>query len=186
MLTLYATVGLPRSGKSTWARQTGLPIVCPDAIRLALHGETFIAQAEPYVWAIAKTMVLALFEAGCGVVVFDACNTTRKRRRQWIFEGVITRWVIFDDDERTCLYRAQADRPDLFPVIRRMAAQFEPVSDAEFPPPCCSSCHSPPDTACKSFVESLTGNCVYCAHEEKCHPGPGAVCEICNLFPRTG
>ena len=94
--TLYATVGLPRSGKSTWAKQSGLPVVCPDAIRLALHGEAFIDLAEPFVWAIAKTMVRALFEAGHDAVVLDACNATAKRRADWIMEGVITRWVVFD------------------------------------------------------------------------------------------
>ena len=29
---LLATVGLPRSGKSTWAKEQGFPIVSPDAI----------------------------------------------------------------------------------------------------------------------------------------------------------
>lgn len=52
--TLVLMVGLPRSGKSTIARSGRVPIVSPDAIRLALHGQPFIASAEPTVWATAK------------------------------------------------------------------------------------------------------------------------------------
>lgn len=43
---------------------------------------------------------------------------------------------------------------------------------------CCSSSHEPPDTACRNFLAGANGRCVYCEHEEKCHPGPGATCEI--------
>ena len=35
---LIVMVGLPRSGKTTWARKQGYPIVNPDSIRLAFHG----------------------------------------------------------------------------------------------------------------------------------------------------
>jgi hypothetical protein len=45
-------------------------------------------------------------------------------------------------------------------------------------PACCSSSHEPRDTACRSFERGENGRCVYCDHEEKCHPGPGATCEI--------
>ncbi len=43
---------------------------------------------------------------------------------------------------------------------------------------CCLSSHSPPDTACREFLKGMNGRCVYCDHEEKCHPGPGATCWI--------
>lgn len=43
---------------------------------------------------------------------------------------------------------------------------------------CCSSSHWPPDAACKDFLAGMNGRCVYCDHESKCHPGPGATCEI--------
>ncbi|KKK82651.1 hypothetical protein LCGC14_2801230, partial [marine sediment metagenome] len=49
MKKLILTVGLPRSGKSTWARKQGHPIVNPDSIRLALYGEPFIEEAEPMI-----------------------------------------------------------------------------------------------------------------------------------------
>lgn len=45
MKKLILTIGLPRSGKSTWAKQQGCPVVNPDSIRLALHGKAYIQEA---------------------------------------------------------------------------------------------------------------------------------------------
>lgn len=43
---LVITVGLPRSGKSTWAKTLGAPIVSCDAIRQALGVYPFVPKAE--------------------------------------------------------------------------------------------------------------------------------------------
>ena len=72
MKVLILTVGLPRSGKSTWAKKQGYPIINPDSIRLALHGEHFIEDAEPMVWTIAMYMTKALFLAGHNKIIIDA------------------------------------------------------------------------------------------------------------------
>lgn len=80
---LIVTVGLPRSGKSTWAKRQTFPVVNPDAIRLALHGQRFYGPAEPFVWATAKLMVRSLFGAAHRKVIVDATNCTRKRRDEW-------------------------------------------------------------------------------------------------------
>jgi len=126
MPTLFATVGLPRSGKSTWARSQSCPIVNPDAIRIALHGQRFAAPAEPFVWAIAKVMVKALFEAGHASVILDATNTTEARRKEWISKSWQTHWRVFDTPKDICIERAKlSGMPDLIPVIEKMAAEFE-------------------------------------------------------------
>lgn len=134
--TLILTVGLPRSGKTTWARQQGHPIVNPDSIRYALHGERFIALAEPFVWAIAKVMVRALFLAGHDTVILDATNTTKKRRDEWVTTGEW--WCklhVIDTPEEVCLARADAEGDEYIkPIIRKMAAQFEPPSAIELDP----------------------------------------------------
>src|SRR5580698_4180408 len=113
MKTLICTVGLPRSGKSTWAQQTmkdkGLPIVNPDAIRLAVHGQRFVAVAEPFVWATAKAMVRSLFLAGHDAMIVDATNTTRKRRDEWQSPDWRTLFVEMDASEETCIKRAAND-----------------------------------------------------------------------------
>lgn len=132
MNTLILTVGLPRSGKTTWARSTAYPIVCPDAIRLALHGQRFQALAEPIVWAIAKVMVRALFLAGHEVVVVDATNTTRKRRDEWRSDDWSLRFARIPTDEVTCLQRAlQAGDHEIVPIIVKQAAVQEPLESDE-------------------------------------------------------
>lgn len=124
---LIVLVGLPRSGKSTWAREQNLPIVCPDAIRLALHGERFLAKAEPMVWTIVFLMVEALFLAGNETIIIDATNVTAKRRDEWKhkFPGTVE-LKVFDTPPEECKKRAiQTNQPDLLDVIDRMAAQWD-------------------------------------------------------------
>lgn len=123
---LILTVGLPRSGKSEWAKTTGLPIVSPDAIRLALHGQRFLAMAEPFVWAITYLMVHALFLAGCPCVIVDATNTTAARRDAWEKKGYDIGYQVFTTSVATCIERAIAtEQQDLIPVIERMAAEWD-------------------------------------------------------------
>lgn len=132
MRTLILMVGLPRSGKSTKALEMCHPIVCPDAIRLAIHGHEYIQKTEPLVWAIAHTMVEALFEAGHEAVILDACNNTKKRRDEWRSKSYRRVFVTVDTDAKTCTERAKADdRDELVPIIERMASQHEPVRESE-------------------------------------------------------
>ena len=133
MSTLIVTVGLPRSGKSTWAREQNLPIVNPDSIRLAIHGQRFQSLAEDFVWATAKVMVRALFLAGHGTVIVDATNTTRKRRDMWkTCKEWSTVFKLIDTTKEVCLERATGDA-EIIPVIERMATQYEPLEGDEMP-----------------------------------------------------
>jgi len=135
---LYVTVGLPYSGKSTWARSTGYPIVCPDSIRLSLHGSRFVWQAEPFVWSIAKVMVASLFESGHENVVLDGCFISKKRRAEWNpcngpeAKLVSTVFIPIETSLTTCLERAAgADDAPIVPVIERMSSEFEPLGSGE-------------------------------------------------------
>jgi predicted kinase len=133
---LLLTVGLPRSGKSTWAQSQAWPVVCPDAVRLALHGQAFYAPAEPLVWAHARLMVRSLFLAGHRTVIVDATSVTRKRRQEWASPG---EWLVatkeFPAGKEECLARARGERDDLVPVIERMAAAYEAPGPDEYPWP---------------------------------------------------
>lgn len=140
MHELYVTVGLPRSGKSTWAlkasEQHGWPIVNPDSVRLALHGQRYQQEAEDFVWAITKTMVRALFLAGHTGVIIDATNTTEKRRKVWMpREGDLwgaTYFVPILTKKEECIQRAHDSRDAIIvPVIERMAEAFQVLTPEE-------------------------------------------------------
>lgn len=129
---LIATVGLPRSGKSTWARSTPHPIVCPDAIRLAFHGQRFIGECEQWIWVFARTMVQALFMAGHDVVILDSTMMLRKRRDEWKSPRWLTVWKVIETPREECLRRARLLGDDeIVPIIERMAAQWEPLGEDE-------------------------------------------------------
>jgi predicted kinase len=130
---LIATVGLPRSGKTTWAKSQAYPIVNPDSIRLAIHGQRYVDQAEQFVWATAKAMVRALFLAGHQFVILDATNNTRKRRDDWQLPNEwATYFKYFDTPWAVCLERAKEINDEkIIPIIERMSTQFEPLDGYE-------------------------------------------------------
>ncbi len=120
-------IGLPKSGKSTLIRRHFIPggyaVVCPDDVRLALHGQRFIAKAEPFVWATIHVMVEALLFSGNKVVI-DGTFTTRKRRQPWEDLNPTFCWI--KTNEEVCLERAREENDqEIIPVIQRQAAQFE-------------------------------------------------------------
>lgn len=130
---LIATVGLPRSGKTIWAQSQAHPIVSPDAIRYAIHGQRYIAEAEPFVWATAKAMVRALFFAGHKTVIVDATNNTRKRRDEWRDDA---QWGLYfkviPTQPQVCIERARSIEDEkIIPVIERMALERQPLQDDE-------------------------------------------------------
>ena len=134
MKKLILTVGLPRSGKSTWAKKQNLPIVNPDSIRLALHGNAFTGEAERMVWTQAHYMVKALFLAGHDVVILDATNTTKKRRDEWKSKEWDTYFKVFKTPESICVERAFDDDSGLLiPIIRHMNENQEPLTEDEKP-----------------------------------------------------
>lgn len=129
---LVATVGLPRSGKSTWARSQSYPIVCPDEIRTALHGHRFIAEAEPFIWAICKVMVRSLFGAGHQFVILDATNITRKRRDEWRSSEWALRFKYIDTPASVCHERAEAENDSsIHPIIADQAERLELLGEDE-------------------------------------------------------
>jgi predicted kinase len=126
MKKLIMTVGLPRSGKSTWAKKQNLPIVNPDSIRLAIHGQPFISEAESLVWTIAKYMVKSLFITGHNKVILDATNLTESRRQEWEDDMWEIKYKYFNTSPEECKRRAlNTDKAYLLPVIDRMIESAE-------------------------------------------------------------
>lgn len=123
---LMLLIGLPRSGKSTWAKSQNHPVVNPDSIRLAIHGHAYIPKAEPLVWATAKIMVAALFLAGHNKVVMDATNLTEESRSKWLSDDWECVYNAFHTPKEICIERAIASGTEyLIPVIEEMAVTMD-------------------------------------------------------------
>jgi predicted kinase len=130
--TLICMVGLPRAGKSTIALKMNYPIVNIDSIRLALHGQAFIPEAEELVWSMAMIFVRSLFNAGHAIVTLDATNTTIERRKKWISKDWQTVFCPVKTSKEECIERAISSGKDyLIPVIERMSESFEDFSEKE-------------------------------------------------------
>lgn len=132
---LIMTHGLPRSGKSTWSRKQGTPIVCPDAIRLAKTGMRWFGPIEHEVWATARTMVRALFLAGHKTVILDSTTGTRQQRDTFMPSPDVP-WYrylkVVPTTRGTCILRALSGPfPELTEVIDFMADAWEPVQPEE-------------------------------------------------------
>ena len=129
---LILIVGLPRSGKSTWAFVQGFPIVNRDAIRIALHGQPFIGQAEDMVTAIETYMVRALFEGSHNTVIVDATHLRKKYRDRWLYGPWNVELKVIDTPIAVCIERAKEDnREDLIPIIERMYENAEWPDDSD-------------------------------------------------------
>jgi predicted kinase len=142
--TLLCTYGLPRSGKSTWARSTGYPIVSPDALRWALTGRRWYSPMEHQVWAMARTMVRALFLAGHKTVVLDSTSCTRKQRDQFRSDEMVMwdcEYIRINTPPHICKERAELTYPELVPIIDYMVAHWERIDPNEGP---VTDCHVVP------------------------------------------
>ena len=132
---LILTHGLPRSGKSTWARKQGAPIVCPDAIRLSKTGKRWFRPIEHEVWATARTMVRVLFLAGHKTVILDSTAGTRQQRDFFMPSPDVPwrRYVkIVPTNPQACILRALGGPyPELEGVIEFMADNWEPIQPEE-------------------------------------------------------
>lgn len=136
MPTLIATVGLPRSGKSTILRdlskQLSAPIVNKDSVRIGLHGHVYIPESEPMVRAITKIMIAALFGAGHEIVLADETHYSRAAR-DFVRDGPWdTEFLVVPTSAEVCMQRARdTNQPWLLNVIPAMQSRYEPLQPDE-------------------------------------------------------
>lgn len=136
MPLLIATVGLPRSGKSTIIKQLSkhlaAPIVNKDNIRLALHGQVYASEAEPMVRAIAKIMIDSLFRSGHETVLCDETHYSRAARDFIKSPAWETRFLEVPTTKELCIERAWATKQPWLPsVIEEMWKRYEPLGEDE-------------------------------------------------------
>jgi predicted kinase len=132
MKRLILTIGLPGSGKSTWARaQEGFVIVERDQIREELTGDAQDHTREPAVTRLADQRVRDALMAGTSVIVADT-NLRGRYRNGWqhiaVECGAEYEEVSFlDVSVETCIERdALRARPVGEEVIRKMAQFANP------------------------------------------------------------
>lgn len=143
---LWMLIGLPGSGKSTWATQfkmgrSPLLYISTDHIRAQLYGQEAIQGEWRLIWqqvqaqlhlGVAKTR-----QGDLGGALYDATNTRRRARRDVIqaarlagFNRVLAIWL--DVPLACCLQRnRQRSRQVPVEVIGKMARQL-----AGAPPQC--------------------------------------------------
>ncbi|KAI0756125.1 ATP dependent DNA ligase [Daedaleopsis nitida] len=102
---LFMLVGLPGSGKSTFARM----LIARDP-----HGWTYVSQDETRSRAACETAIGNVRGGGGRRVLLDCCNVSRDGRKQWL--ALAAHWaqspvcVWFDYERELCVSRAQ-NRP---------------------------------------------------------------------------
>ncbi|WP_190284835.1 ATP-binding protein [Bacillus sp. S3] len=135
-MKLAIMCGMPLSGKSTYSKtlqNQGWVRVSLDEIRLALHGQTYKAEAEPIVWDHAELMVRSLLRSGHDVLV-DTTNRTRERRKRWIRVakefGLTLEIFYVDTDYETCKQRNKVLRRLSEHDLKQIYKEFQkPTSD---------------------------------------------------------
>lgn len=137
MAELGITMGLPRSGKSSFCKelmQAGYVIICPDKVRLALHGQRSQPLSERFVWASVELMVRALLMQGHKVIV-DATHTRHKSRAVWtrMAKDFDIKLDIYwmNTPKEVCLERNVGDGSVPEDVISRMARQLQAPTENE-------------------------------------------------------
>jgi predicted kinase len=132
-------VGLPGSGKSTWAAKQGKLIINRDAIRNMVYGKyDFRKDDEPVILDMAQACVLAAANARRDIII-DETGVNIGTRAKYIEMlkragyNVHCRW--FSASVETCIARRKKDTKgydqDWEEVIRSMAKVIKPPSLSE-------------------------------------------------------
>lgn len=122
-------VGLPGSGKSTWAEQQQYTILSSDEMRRLLMDDPTDQSIHGRVFGSLRYLLRQRLELKRPVTCVDATNITRRDRRAWIkmaeLYGCLPEAVFFDVPVEECL-RRNAARGRVVPeeAIRIMAEKL--------------------------------------------------------------
>ncbi len=124
-------VGLPGSGKSTYAATLGAPVLSSDAIRLLLADDENDQSIHARVFATLRYLLIQRLEIHRPVTYVDATHLTRAERKPYIEiareKNVEIEAVFFDTPLEVCLERnRQRARRVPEDVLVTMAAKLQP------------------------------------------------------------
>lgn len=129
-------IGLPGSGKSTWARAQGATVLSSDEMRLLLSGDETNQNIHGKVFGAMRFLLRNRLELAAGPTIIDATNLRRRDRKPWIQiaqkYGVEVEAVHFDVPLELALERNR-QRGRIVPeeVIRIMHANRHEPTEAE-------------------------------------------------------
>ena len=133
-MTLYTMIGLPGSGKSTFAvNHPECVVVSTDAIRGELFGDENEQKDGKLVFDVAYARLAKAVEAGQDAI-FDATNLQRKYRKKifQMFPNAYHVAIFVNTPVDVCKERnAKRDRVVPETVIDRMTSNLNPPTIAE-------------------------------------------------------
>jgi predicted kinase len=129
-------VGLPGSGKSSWAAHHGIPVLSSDQIRQLVLDDVTDQRFNRRIFQVLRYLLKQRLEAGRPVTCVDATHLTRSERRPYlaiaeIYGGYVDA-IFFDMPLNLCKTRNQ-NRARVVPedVMDRMAARMTPPDPQE-------------------------------------------------------
>ena len=135
-MKLIILIGLPGSGKSTWAKEQKVGVLSSDEIRGLLSGDENNQQINAKVFGTMRHLLRQRLDLHMPVTVIDSTNIERKWRKPWIKiakqKGAQVEAVFFDTPVELCKQRNQRrDRVVPNEAIDEMAAKLKPPSKDE-------------------------------------------------------
>ncbi len=133
---MIVLVGLPGSGKSTWASRQTATVLSSDAMRHLLSGDEQNQSIHGKVFGAMRHILKSRLEIGASPTIIDATNLKRRDRKPWIVLankfGAAVEAVYFDVTLDVALDRNRM-RPRVVPddVIREMSVKLQPPSGQE-------------------------------------------------------
>ena len=126
-------IGLPRSGKSTYAKkfaaENNVTRVNADDLRLELYGERFYGGGEDMLWSVFRYMCKALVRSGNSIILVNT-NITNDSRRPLLTLSkkydIGIRYIYIDTPKDVCQLRAlETKQENLVSVIEKMHKELE-------------------------------------------------------------
>ncbi len=133
---LIVLVGLPGSGKSTWAERQGVGVLSSDAVRALLTGDAGNQSVNNLVFPALRNLLAVRMKEGAEATILDATSLTPRERKVWVRAveslGGEAEAVFFDTPLAVCKAR-NAARSRVVPedVMDRFAGKLVRPSEAE-------------------------------------------------------